>query len=147
MKTLQEQIIAKQDELIQNFKDWCRIKSIHDEELAKKIAKEAVKLESELSALKAQAEQVTDETLDLQQYVTNLLYYAHVEAMDMHSIDFDKWVEREVDNLAEYLNKEKVTDKDIHIEAQKKHYDSGLLAMGYEEGARDMRDGLITHNK
>lgn len=40
--------------------------------------------------------------IDLQQYVTNLLYYAHVEAMDMHSIDFDKWVEREVDNIKSY---------------------------------------------
>jgi hypothetical protein len=39
--------------LIQNFKDWCKVKSIHDEETAKEIAQEAVRLESELAELKA----------------------------------------------------------------------------------------------
>lgn len=44
------------------------------------------------------------EEIDLIQYVTNLLYYAHVEAMDMHSIDFDKWVDENTTNLKEYAS-------------------------------------------
>lgn len=47
-------IIQKQDELIQNFKDWCKAKSIHDEELALEISKDANRLESELENLKKQ---------------------------------------------------------------------------------------------
>lgn len=41
---------------------------------------------------------------DLQQYVTNLLYYAHFEAQVMDSKEFDKWVENEIDNLGDYFD-------------------------------------------
>ena len=53
------------------------------------------------------SEQSVEEMIDLQQYVTNLLYYAHVEAMDMHSIDFDRWVESQVDNIKEFYASQK----------------------------------------
>lgn len=46
---------------------------------------------------------------DLKQYITNLLYYAHVEAMSMHSIDFDKWVEEHVDLIDQYFKDEEST--------------------------------------
>lgn len=53
------------------------------------------------------SEQSAEEMIDLQQYVTNLLYYAHIEAMDMHSIDFDRWVESQVDNIKEFYASQK----------------------------------------
>jgi len=40
---------------------------------------------------------------DLKQHITNLLYYAHVEAMSMHSIDFDRWVEGQINGIDEYF--------------------------------------------
>lgn len=49
-----DKIIQKQEELIQNFKDWCKAKSIHDDELALAISIEAKRLESELANLKKQ---------------------------------------------------------------------------------------------
>ena len=40
---------------------------------------------------------------DLKQYITNLLYYAHIEAQTMTMKEFDEWVEREVDNIDSYF--------------------------------------------
>ena len=86
--------------------------------------------------------------LDLQQYVTNLLYYAHVEAMDMHSIDFDKWVEREVDNLKSYFATQKhiPTDDDIR-EALVNCHEAGFEIdesywEGFTSGAKWMKEQI-----
>lgn len=98
---------------------------------------------------KAEQEKVTDEILDLQQYVTNCLYFAHFEAQTMLKDEFDEWVEREVNNIAEYLNKEKVTDitdEDIHKAFEKIVGDEGNpYNAGWIQGAIDMRDKKIIH--
>lgn len=71
-----------------------------------------------------QAEQ--EEVLDLQQYVTNLLYYAHVEAMNMSSIGFDKWVEREIENIKEYFKHKVMIQKIERVPAN-------LVTMPFEK--------------
>lgn len=40
---------------------------------------------------------------DLKQYITNLLYYAHIEALSMNTTEFDKWVEDNVDLIDEFF--------------------------------------------
>ena len=56
-ETRKDLIIQKLEELVQNFKDWCKVKSIHEEDTAIEIAKRAVKLESELAALKSESKE------------------------------------------------------------------------------------------
>ena len=43
------------------------------------------------------------DTIDLMQYVTNMLYYAHIQARDMGTDEFDKWVESMVGGIDEYF--------------------------------------------
>lgn len=88
-----QKIIQKQEEIISMLKCYCSYLK-NDDDLIDR-------LESEIASLKAQEE--SNELTDLKQYVTNLLYYAHVEAMSMHSIDFDKWVEDHINNLNQYF--------------------------------------------
>jgi len=40
---------------------------------------------------------------DLKQYITNILYYAHIEAKAMSSIQFDKWVEEMIEGIDGYF--------------------------------------------
>ena len=76
------------------------------------------------------------------------MYYAHVEAMDMHSIDFDKWVEREVDNLKSYFATQKhiPTDDDIR-EALVNCHEAGFEIdesywEGFTSGAKWMKEQI-----
>ena len=43
---------------------------------------------------------------DLKQYMTNLLYYAHFEAKDMDSLQFDQWVDEMIEGIDEYFKSE-----------------------------------------
>ena len=52
-ETRKDLIIQKLEELVQNFKDWCKVKSIHDEETAIVIAKQADELEKKIAKLEA----------------------------------------------------------------------------------------------
>lgn len=54
--------------------------------------------------------QTAEEILDLQQYITNLLYYAHIEAQAMTMKEFDDWVEREINNIGEYASIKQMND-------------------------------------
>ena len=46
---------------------------------------------------------------DLKQYITNLLYYAHIESLSMSSDEFDKWVEEHIDLLNQYFIENETT--------------------------------------
>ena len=111
---MKDKIIAKQDELIelyeayiQKMNDASKLAKIHDAELAQEIWHEAIQMRakillsnSDLSDLKAMAgEEVSDEN-DFVQYVTNLLYAAF-KSVDTDK-EFDKWVEKEMENMSEF---------------------------------------------
>jgi hypothetical protein len=40
---------------------------------------------------------------DLKQYMTNLLYHAHIEAQNMSDKQFDKWVEEMTDGINDFF--------------------------------------------
>ncbi len=48
---------------------------------------------------------------DLKQYITNALYFAQYNKMV--NVDFDMWVESQVNGLDEFIKSEKVTDETI----------------------------------
>ena len=48
------------------------------------------------------AEEMTEDEMDLIQYVTNLLYFARNETSEFANIEFDRWVEDQTTNLREY---------------------------------------------
>ena len=102
---MKQQIIDKQAELINHitpFTERCTIEETYKLEY-QKWYKKRKKLESELSLLQSQAEQeMTEDEIDLIQYVTNLLYAAH---KSNDSLDFDKWVELQTENIREYYSK------------------------------------------
>jgi hypothetical protein len=97
--------------------------------------------------------QTADSVIDLQQYVTNLLYYARNEANSykLSESSFDQWVEGRIDLLKEYAQHEKaieVTDEEINAYAEKyqnyihvRNFDRGLK-QGIKHGAKWLRDKL-----
>jgi len=113
-------------------------------------------IEAVKKSLEPKEVQPSEEVEDLKQHITNLLYYAHVEAMSMHSIDFDKWVEEQTNNLSEFYASQlpKVTDKDIEEWANEHNVTHSLgnddllqemFRKGLIRGAIQLRDGAITH--
>ena len=42
---------------------------------------------------------------DLKQYITNLLYYVHIEANSLTSSEFDKWAEENIKLIEDYDKK------------------------------------------
>jgi hypothetical protein len=102
-------IEQKQDELIKSLKELvnlCDAPQYFEIIAAKKAMKEIVEHhESDLSALKAmEGEDVSDEN-DFVQYVTNLLYMAHGFGEASEGVNtpvFDKWVEKEMENMSEF---------------------------------------------
>lgn len=51
-----------------------------------------------------QSKEYSEETLDMMQYVTNLLYAAH----EWGGHNFDEWVESEIKNIDEFMKKEAI---------------------------------------
>jgi hypothetical protein len=87
--TTERNLIEKLKELVQNFKDWGRIKSIHDEETANKIAKRAVELESEISALEKElAEQKGETGMSIE--ILGLTFYSELYLKSMMEREYQR---------------------------------------------------------
>jgi hypothetical protein len=50
---------------------------------------------------------------DLKQYMTNLLYYAHIEAQTMNSDEFDKWVEEMIELIDGFFKSNQPNMKEL----------------------------------
>jgi hypothetical protein len=55
-------------------------------------------------------EEKTADELDLIQYVTNLLYFAHTDG-NMSNAEFDEWVEEQTNNLDQYFHSHQVSQE------------------------------------
>jgi hypothetical protein len=65
-----------------------------------------VNLLSELLASEKEQPEMTEDEMDLIQYVTNLLYYVRNEGKGMNDRFFEKWVEESINDLKAYYNRE-----------------------------------------
>ena len=56
------------------------------------------------------------EILDLMQYVTNMVYYAKYQTLNMNEVQFDKWVEDQIEGINEYFKNQNkdTTDEEIN---------------------------------
>jgi len=128
----------KQAELIQNFKDWCKVKSIHDEETAIEIAKRANVLESEISAL-----QEGESVYKPQQPIGSTTDFV-VQTRELTDEEWLKLPKEEILQL--YKNCYKMLnlsdDYDIHIPLQVKKTIKGKLILS-REARQEINSDLI----
>ena len=115
-----------------------------------------------ISYLKDSGDQVaqremTEDEMDLIQYVINLLYGVYDDGFNVTKPDFDKWVESQMENLKDYakefFKRKKVTDETIEkwgdnmeedlYERNHSREETRRIIENRIHGAKAMRDGLI----
>ena len=110
--------------------------------------------------------ELTEDEMDLMQYVTNLLYDAFTQGIkvripagigggvrNVDSAEFDKWLEEQMTNIEEFLKSKEVTNETIEkwgdnmeedlYERNHSREETRRIIENRIHGAKAMRDGLI----